>query len=187
MPPKSTDAAVAAATKDTNFLAACFMNMKTKPVVDNAAVAAQLSMSTGGVANKLRPIIKAMEDAGALWTTDQPPTANRARGGGAKATPKKVETEAKKDNGSENEDATVPVTPKPKARSLKKTPAKTPSSSAKRGRKGGDFDVDSEGAVEEEASTRKKAKVAPGQIKEEVEIKENIKKESDGSSAECGE
>ncbi len=50
MPPKSTDAAVAAATKDTNFLAACFMNMKAKPVVDNAAVAAQLQMSVGGVA-----------------------------------------------------------------------------------------------------------------------------------------
>lgn len=126
-----------------------------------------------------------MEDAGALWTTDQSAIANRARGGGgAKATTKKVETEAKNDDGTDNQDATVPVTPKPKARTPKKTPAKTPGTSAKRGRKGRDSDVDGEGTVEEEASARKKAKVAPGPITEEVEIKENIKEESDGSSAE---
>jgi hypothetical protein len=49
MPPKATNSAIAEATKDTNFLATCFMTMKTKPQVDNAAVAAKLSMSVGGV------------------------------------------------------------------------------------------------------------------------------------------
>jgi hypothetical protein len=49
MPPGATDAAIAAATKDTKFLATCFMNLKTRPVVDGAAVAKKLSMSAGGV------------------------------------------------------------------------------------------------------------------------------------------
>lgn len=49
MPPKVTDAAVAEETKDAAFLAMCFMNMKSKPVVDTAAVAEKLLMSAGGV------------------------------------------------------------------------------------------------------------------------------------------
>jgi hypothetical protein len=48
MPPKVTDAGVAEVTKDANFLAACFMGLKTKPVVDCAVVADKMSMSAGG-------------------------------------------------------------------------------------------------------------------------------------------
>lgn len=120
-----------------------------------------------------------MEDAGALWTTDQSATSTRRDRSGPKATTKKAETEASNDDGGKNEDATVPVTPKSKARNPKKTPAKIPSSSTKRGRKARDSDIDDEGTAQKETSTKKKAKVAPGPITEGNGIKEIIKQEPD--------
>ncbi len=129
-----------------------------------------------------------MEDAGALWTIDQPATANRVGRNGPNTTPKKAETDAKNEDGGKNEDATVPVTPRSKARNPKKRPAETPGSAVKRGRKVRESDGDGEGTAEEGASTKKKAKVAQGPITEEDEMKEGIKKEpEDGSTGDAEE
>jgi hypothetical protein len=104
-----------------------------------------------------------MEDAGALWTTDQPAAPDRGSDG--KSASKTAESKAKKDIGGDEDDAVDPVTPtpKPKAGAQKKAPAAT-GSSTKRGRKAREFDTDGEETTEKKSTPRKKSKVAPGTV-----------------------
>lgn len=48
MPPKVATSWLADAKKDPDFLITCFKNLTSKPVVDYALVANELSMSSGG-------------------------------------------------------------------------------------------------------------------------------------------
>lgn len=107
-----------------------------------------------------------MEDAGALWTTDQPAAPDR--GSDRKSASTTAKTKAKNDIGGDEDDAVDPVTPtpKPKAGAQKKAPAAA-GSSTKRGRKARDSDTDGEETTEKELTPRKKSKVAPGTVIDE--------------------
>jgi hypothetical protein len=107
-----------------------------------------------------------MEDAGALWTTDQPAAPDRGSDG--KSASKTAETKAKNDIGGDADDAVEPVTPTPKAKAgaQKKAPAAA-GSSTKRGRKAKDSDTDGEETIEKKSTPRKKSKAAPGTVIDE--------------------
>lgn len=109
--------------------------------------------------------MKAMESAGALWTTDQPATS--VRRDEAKSTSKTAETGAKDDGGADETRAATPVTPKPKAKAQKMPAAKTTGSSTKRGRKANESAVDGNETTNENATRKKKTKVTPGPVTEE--------------------
>ncbi len=130
--------------------------------------------------------MKAMEDAGVLWTTNQPATPNR--GGSEKTSSKKAEIGAKDDVFTKEGDAAEPGTPTPKAKARAKQPAKATNSSTKRGRKAKSSDVDGEGSSKENAMRKKKAKVAPATVTEEQEeVKKQIKNESEEAAVENGD
>lgn len=116
-----------------------------------------------------------MEDAGAVWTANQPATTNRRDGGGdEKAKSKAAETETK--NGLVEERVNGPelVTSEPKSGAQQKT-AK---SSTKRGHKANDLDVDRQDTTKVQATPKKKAKTTHENISEQqAEVTQLIKKE----------
>jgi hypothetical protein len=101
-----------------------------------------------------------MEDGGALWTANQPATANCRDGGrdgsaGAeKAKSKTAETETKNSLVEERVNGPELLTSEPKSGAQQKT-AK---SSTKRGHKSNDLDVDRQDIAKVQATPKKKAK-----------------------------
>jgi hypothetical protein len=119
-----------------------------------------------------------MEDAGAVWTANQPAMTNRRDGGGdgggaEKAKSKAAETETK--NGLvERVNGPELVTSEPKSGAQQKT-AK---SSAKRGHKANDLDFDRQDTTKVQATPKKKAKTTHETVSEQqAEVTQLIKKE----------
>ena len=120
-----------------------------------------------------------MEDAGALWTTDQAATPNRS--GGTKSALKTAENDAGNEVGVE--EGNGPVTPTPKAKGRAKSSVKTPSSSTKRGRKAKGSDIDGHETTKENPTLNKRAKVTSHTITAEPdEVKAEVKTEHDGGN-----
>lgn len=119
-----------------------------------------------------------MEDAGALWTADQPstPTHGSAAQPASKTTKNKPQNEAV----AEMMGTTQLDTMKKKVKNQRKSSAKTVGSSTKHSRMVDHTEIDEEGTVTEDAPRKKKAKVSPSPATEqqnEVNTVKEFKKE----------